>query len=72
MQTGTNWEEMRDRITNSIEEASACLRVQAQSNNISYIDFNESFDQDEDLFVDSVHLTNTGYTRISEIFCGIR
>lgn len=72
MQVGTNWEEVRIRITNSIEEASACLRAQAQSNNISYIDFNESFDKDEDFFVDSVHLTNTGYTRISEIFCGIR
>jgi len=71
-QKNTNWCEVRDRITNAIQMASTFLQKEAAENNIKYIDLNTSFGESEELFVDSVHLTDVGYSRISEVICGIR
>lgn len=70
-QKNSNWCEVRDRITDRIEFASTLLQKEAEKNNIKYIDLNARFNENEELFVDSVHLTDLGYSRISEVICGI-
>jgi hypothetical protein len=51
--------------------ASTLPQKEAAANDTKYIDLNTIFNVSEELLAESVHLTDCGHTRISEVICGI-
>lgn len=63
-QKNTDWCEVDDCITNTIQMASTLLQKEAAAKDIKYINLSTIFNVSEGLFLDSVHSTDCRYTRI--------
>ena len=68
LQYNTNWDEVKDRINKNITIASNMFSDLCMKYEFQYIDYNQFFDDDVDYFVDSVHLTDDGNKKITEVY----
>ena len=68
LQANTEWNKVKKRILDCIGDTSLFFEELCEEFEFEYIDFNKYFDLNEDLFVDSVHLTDLGNRRITEVF----
>ena len=67
-QKDTDWVQVRERITSNLNTISHFLNEISEINNFNFINFNFFFSDDIEFFCDSVHLTNSGYSRIAETY----